>query len=53
MVEFCRTKMETRSCKCGFICWCIFGRFLAGKSETFYLQKVLRKVVYDVMHNLL
>ena len=31
MVEFCQTKMETRSCKYGFICWCIFGYFLAGK----------------------
>ena len=31
MVEIWWTKMETRSCKYGFICWHIFGYFLAGK----------------------
>ena len=34
-VEFCQTKMETWSCKYGFIWWHIFGHLFSRSNETF------------------
>ena len=48
--KFCLTKMETQSCKYGFICWHIFCQF-KGVKLNFYCWIVFRRVTYGVVHN--
>ena len=49
-VKLCQTKMETQSCKYGFICWCTFSQF-KGVKLNFYCQIIFRRVTYGVVHN--
>ena len=49
-VKFCQTKMETQSCKYGFILLVHLWQFHVGEGN-FYLEMIFRKVVHCVVHN--
>ena len=50
-VKFCQTKMETRSCKYGFICLHVFFCQFEGVKLNFYCWIVFGGVTYGVVCN--
>ena len=48
--KFYQTKMETQSCRYGFVCKCIFQPFGVGKVELLFSTDV-RKMTHGVVHD--
>ena len=49
-VKVCQTKMETQSCKYGFILLVHFWQFYMHEAN-FYLERIFRNVDHCVLHN--